>query len=68
MKNLNIKTHIDPKFSAQEWQLYSSVPGGAAAARALNKALKVAVNAKGSTPSSVMSSVRAVFRKWCERF
>lgn len=72
MKNLNKRVTIDPKFSADEWELYSfsDDPGRAQklkeAAVALNKALKTAVNKKGSTRVDVDIATRKVMLKYSD--
>lgn len=56
---LNKTVHIDPKLSANEWQLYSSMEGVKSVARDLNRRLKKLVNAKDSTRSVVEKEMMA---------
>lgn len=44
MKRLNMSITIDPAFTAEDWQLYTSSMDCVPAANSLNKALKEAVN------------------------
>ena len=43
MKRLNMTVNVDPTFTADDWQLYTSNEGSAEAAVELNTALKEAV-------------------------
>lgn len=58
---LNIQKKIDPKLTANHWQLYSDMKGAKGAAHKLNIALKKAVNAKDSDPKSVTLAMQPVF-------
>jgi hypothetical protein len=60
---LNLNPHINPELTARDWELYSSMAGSKGAARKLNKALKDAVNSKGSTPQSVVMAMHPVMRE-----
>jgi hypothetical protein len=64
MRNLNKTIKIDPKFTAEEWQLYTTGMKCTRAANALNAALKRLVNANGSTDMSVAFGMGQVLEKY----
>ena len=65
-KALNASVRINPTFTNDYWQLYSSKGGYKSAVRKLNSALKKAVNEKDSTRFSVRNSMIPVFIQLCE--
>jgi hypothetical protein len=70
MKKLNLQVKITPKFTAEDWQLYSfsDEPENAKlsreAARAINAALKKAVNSGTLQPKEVFDTVYIVMDKY----
>jgi hypothetical protein len=66
MLNLNktVVVKIDPKFSANDWQLYTASMPCKRAANALNSNLKKLVNTKGSTVDSVRSGMSSTMAKY----
>lgn len=63
MKGLEITTTAKIDFSADRWELFD-LPGRDEAAKALNEALQAAINAPGSTESSVHQAMRSVRSKY----
>lgn len=61
-KALNASVKINPTFTNDYWQLYSSKPGYKTAVRKLNSSLKKFVNEKDSTRSTVRNSMHPVFK------
>ena len=66
MKNLNISVKINPKFTADDWQLYTASMDCQPAVDALNEALKLAVNTDGSTVDSAREYVFGIMRQFAE--
>jgi hypothetical protein len=62
-KALNASVKINPTFTNDYWQLYSSKGGYKSAVKKLNSALQKAVNAKDSTRFSVSAAMQPVFRE-----
>ena len=56
MRNLNMTVKIDPKFSAEDWQLYTASMKCTRVANSLNKSLKTLVN-NGNTREYVYDSM-----------
>jgi hypothetical protein len=72
MKKLNRLVKVYPEFAPSEWRLYPSSESSEGtqklneAAIALNKALRDAVNKKGSTRSSVAIAMRKILSNYSE--
>jgi hypothetical protein len=63
MKRLNPTVKIDPKFTADDWQLFTASMNCNGAARKLNTTLRQAVNKKGSTAFEVRLEMHPVMRE-----
>lgn len=66
MKRLNPTVKIDPKFTAEDWQLFTVSMNCNPAARKLNTALRQAVNKKGSTAFEVRVAMCPVMMELSE--
>lgn len=65
MKGLELTITAKIDFSADRWELFD-LPGRDEAAKALNEALQEAINAPGSTESSVYQAMRVVCSQYAE--
>lgn len=59
MKKLNLKVTADPKFTADDWQLYTSSMKCTRVANSLNRSLKTLVNS-GKSRQDVYESMIAI--------
>lgn len=65
MKNLNMRVHIEPTFTAEEWQLFTASMDCAKVAEKLNYELKIVVNG-GNERFQVEKHMEQWMRKFAE--
>lgn len=66
MKNLNMRVHIEPAFTAEQWQLFTASMDCKNVAEKLNYELKIVVNGDSMSRAQIEQHMHQWMRKFAE--